>query len=238
MRSLWEPSFAALFAIALLKKALKDIGTRMGSVRDRQEITQAAVARSIGRTKRGAQSAISRWESGSIPPTIRELLLYAEAVNKPIIFFRWHRHEESGAADQRICPRLPERGHKLGGVPQDPTSLLSVPAGSRRRPIESSGDTRPYLKVPLAQGIRLSQNLLSPASRARRWLTLGEPLRQFIIQMSRKAVFRAHPEPESCGWRDRADLKARSAIWKHRWRRGPAGSPDSRMNRGRPRPSR
>lgn len=87
LRSLWEPSFAALFAIALLKKALKDIGTRMGSVRDRQEITQAAVARSIGRTKRGAQSAISRWESGSIPPTIRELLLYAEAVNKPITFF-------------------------------------------------------------------------------------------------------------------------------------------------------
>lgn len=63
------------------------IGERMGSVRERQGIMQTKVAKSIGRDKRGAQSAISRWESGTTPPTIRELLLYAEAVNTPVSFF-------------------------------------------------------------------------------------------------------------------------------------------------------
>lgn len=72
---------------AALKRALKEIGARMGGVRDGQEMSQAQVAKNIGRTKRGAQSAISRWESGAVPPTIRELLLYAEAVNKPITYF-------------------------------------------------------------------------------------------------------------------------------------------------------
>lgn len=72
---------------ATLNGALEEIGTRMGTVRERQEISQAQVAKKIGRTKRGAQSAISRWESAAVAPTIRELLLYAEAVNTPISFF-------------------------------------------------------------------------------------------------------------------------------------------------------
>jgi transcriptional regulator with XRE-family HTH domain len=70
-----------------LDRALKEIGARMGSVRDGQDISQGQVAKSIGRKKPGAQSAISRWESGTVPPTIRELLLYADAVNKPITYF-------------------------------------------------------------------------------------------------------------------------------------------------------
>src|SRR5258708_2460049 len=61
--------------------ALREIGRRMGSAREGQAISQADVARRIGRMKPGAQSAISRWESGSNPPTVRELLLYAAAVN-------------------------------------------------------------------------------------------------------------------------------------------------------------
>lgn len=72
---------------ATLARALKEIGRRMGSAREGQAISQAEVARRIRRTRPGAQSAISRWESGSTPPTVRELIRYAEAVNTPASTF-------------------------------------------------------------------------------------------------------------------------------------------------------
>lgn len=61
-----------------------EIASRMGRKREGLDFSQDYVARKMGRTTRGARSAISRWEQGETLPDIADLLLYAQVIGTPI----------------------------------------------------------------------------------------------------------------------------------------------------------